>query len=54
MHTTTEKYGNNGKCGYFRFDDDDNMSYRDILSIIYAEMGQLNTYNPLYFNEIKR
>ena len=27
-HTTREKYGNNGKGGYFRFDDDDNnMSY---------------------------
>ena len=30
-HTTTEKYENNGKGGYFRFDD--NMSYRYILSI---------------------
>ena len=26
-HSTTEKYGNNGKDGYFRFDDDNNMSY---------------------------
>ena len=32
-HTTTEKYDNNGKGGYFRFDDDNNMSYRYILSI---------------------
>ena len=28
-----EKYDNNGKCGYVRFDDDDNMSYKYILSI---------------------
>ena len=27
-HTTTEKYDNNGKGGYFRFDDDNNMSFR--------------------------
>ena len=27
-HTTTEKFDNNGKGGYFRFDDDNNMSYR--------------------------
>ena len=26
-HTTTEKYENNGEGGYFRFDDDNNMSY---------------------------
>ena len=38
-----EKYGSNGKGGYFRFDDDNNMSYRYILSITYTEMGQLNT-----------
>ena len=49
-HTTTEKYDNNGTGGYFRFDDDNNMSY-SILSITYTEMGQLNTYNPLYCNE---
>ena len=42
-----EKYDNNGKVGYFRFDDDNNMSYRYILSITYTEMGQLNTYNPM-------
>ena len=28
-----EKYDNNGKGGYFRFDDDNNMSYKYILSI---------------------
>ena len=32
-HTTIEKYENNGKGGYFRFDDDNNISYRYILSI---------------------
>ena len=34
-YTTTEKYEDNGKGGYFRFDDDNNMSYRCILSITY-------------------
>ena len=53
-HTTTEKYDNNGKVGYFRFDDDNNMSYRYILSITYTEMGQLNIYNPIYCNENER
>ena len=52
-HTSTEKYDNNGKGGYFRFDDDDNMSNRYILSVPYTEMGQLNTYNPIYCNENK-
>ena len=47
-------YDNNGKGGYFRFDDDNNMSYRYILSITYNEMGQLNSYNPIYCNENKR
>ena len=49
-HTTTEKYDNNGKGEYFRFDGDNNMSYIYILSITYTEMGQLNTYNPIYCN----
>ena len=40
-HTATEKYDNNGKGGYFRFDDDNNISYRYILSVTYTEMGQL-------------
>ena len=53
-HTATEKYDNNVKGGYFRFDDDNNMSYRCILSIAYTEMCQLNTYNPIYCNENKR
>ena len=47
------KTHDNGKAGYFRFDDDNNMSYRYILSITYTEMGQLNTYNPIYCNENK-
>ena len=50
---TTEKYDDNGKGGYFRFDYDNNMSYRYILSITYTEMVQLNTYNPIYCNENK-
>ena len=32
-HTTTEKYDNNGKGGYFRFDDDNNMSYSSVVLI---------------------
>ena len=38
-HTTTEKYDNNGKVLYFRFDDD-NMSYKYILSITWTEKRQ--------------
>ena len=48
------KYENIGKDGYFRFDDDNIMSYRYILSITFTKMGQLNTYNPIYCNENKR
>ena len=51
-HTTRENYDNNGKGGYFRFDDDNNMRCR-FLSITYTEMGQLNTYDPIYCNENK-
>ena len=32
-HTTTEKYDNNGKGWYFRFNDDNNMSYNHIQGI---------------------
>ena len=39
-----EKCDNSGEGGYFRFDYDNIMSYRYILSITYIEMGQLNTY----------
>ena len=53
-YTTTEKYDNTGKGGYFRLDDDNNMSNKYILSITYTEMGQLTTYNPIYCNENKR
>ena len=45
-----EKYDNNGKGWYFWFDDN-NMSYEYILSITWTEIGQLNTYNPIYFND---
>ena len=31
-----EKYENNGKGGYFQFDDDNNMSYKYILLITYT------------------
>ena len=31
-----------------------NMSYRNILSITYTEMGHLNTYNSIYCNENER
>ena len=34
--TTTKKYENNGKGGYFRFDGDNNISYSYILSITYT------------------
>ena len=53
-HTTTEKYDNNGKGGYFQFDDDNNMSHRYILSVTYTEFGQLSTYNPILCDENKR
>ena len=32
-HPTTENYDNNGKGGYFRFDDDNKMNYKYIISI---------------------
>ena len=46
-----EKYDNNGKGWYFRFDVDNNMSYKYILPITWTEMGQLNTYNPICLND---
>ena len=51
---TTEKYYRNEKGGYFRFDDDNNIGFRYILSITYTQIGKLNTYNPIYGNENKR
>ena len=52
--TQPRKNGNDGKGGYFRFDDDNNMSYRYIISVSYTEMGQFNTYNSIYCNENKK
>ena len=49
-----KKYDINGKGGHFRFDNDNNLSYRYIISITYTEMGQLNIYNPIFCNENKR
>ena len=55
LHNTNEKipffpeYG-----GYVPFDDANIMSYRYILSIAKTEMGQLNTYNPIYCYGNKR
>ena len=49
-----EKYDNNGKVWYFRFVDDNNMSYKYILLINWTEHGQLNTYNPIYCNGNKK
>ena len=49
-----EKYDNNGQDWYSRFDYDNNMSYRYILSITLTEMGLLNTYNPIYCNDNER
>ena len=45
-HTTTEKYENNGKGGYFRFDDDNNMSYRYILSITLLQWASWTPTTP--------
>ena len=50
-HTTTIKYDNNGKGWYFRFDGENKMSYRYILSIIEALICQLNIYNTTDCNE---
>ena len=49
-----EKYDNNRKGGYFRFDDDNNTSYKYIISIAFTTIGQLNKHNPIYCNENKR
>ena len=48
------KYDSYGWGWYFRFHDDNNMSYRYILSIIQTEIGQLNTCNPEYCDDNKR
>ena len=46
--TTTETYDTNEKGGYFRFDDDNNMSYIYILSITYTEMFQRQPVNGIF------
>ena len=38
--------GTNGR--YFGFDDDNQMSYKYILSITSIRIGQLNIYSPIY------
>ena len=45
-HTTTEKYDNNGKCWYFRFDDDNKMSYEYIDKLTWWR-HQLETFSAL-------
>ena len=45
-HTTTEKYEKNGKGGYFRFDVDNNMSYRYILSITLLKRASWTPTTP--------
>ena len=45
-HTTTEKYENNGKGGYFRFDDDNSISCRYILSITLLKWASCETHVP--------
>ena len=43
-------YDNNGKVWYFRFDDDNKMSCKYIISIW---LGQFDTYNRTYCEENK-
>ena len=50
-HTTTENYENDGKDWYCRSDDDNKMTYKDILSTTCTWAGQFNTYNPTYCEE---
>ena len=38
------KYDNNGKSLYFRFDDDDTMSYNYIIEITYTWIGHINKF----------
>ena len=49
--TTKEKYDNNGKGWYFRFDEDNKMRSKYIHSINQTWMGQFNTYKPTYCDE---
>ena len=48
IYCTTHRYGL-----YFRFDDDNKMNYRYILSITKTWMGQFNIYNPTCYEENK-
>ena len=49
-HTTTEKYENNVKGGYFWFGDDNNMSYRYILRyILYATYVDRDNFIWAYY-----
>ena len=52
-HTTTEKYENNWKGGYFRFHDDNNMSYRYILSITLLKWASWTQTTPYSVMKIK-
>ena len=51
-HTTMEKYDNNGKGWYIRYDDNNNMSYKCMLSITWTEMGQLNTTPYIFMTKV--
>ena len=53
-HATTEKkYENNGKGGYFGFDDDNNMSYRYVLSITLLKLASWTHTTPYIVMQIK-
>ena len=47
------KYDNNGKVLYFRFDDENKMNYKYILTITKTLMGRFNIYNPTCYEENK-
>ena len=51
--TTAEKYENNEKGGYFRFDDDNKMSYRYILSINLHKWASWTHTTPFIVIKIK-
>ena len=42
-HRATERYDNNWKVWYLRFDNDNKMSYKNIILITWTLMDQLNT-----------
>ena len=44
-HTIAEKYDNNAKGGYFRFDDDNNMSYRYMI----WEVVKTIEFDPMHY-----